>query len=86
MKTFEYAGKSWEYDDLTIFLLELGRHENTYKTQKEFAEWLYDSPVEVAIATYECFHVSKGYKKRLSMMNNDRKTIIAREISKRNPK
>jgi hypothetical protein len=88
MKTFDYAGKTWEYDHLTVFLFELGRYENTYKVHKEFGEWIVsdDSPLGVAVSTYENFHVSDGYKKRLSMVNKGEKTIIAREGSKRKTK
>lgn len=84
MKTFDYAGKTWEYDDNTIFLMELGRYQNKYKSDKTFPCSFLNDAVASAIATYETFNVSLGYKKRLVMVKDGVRTTITHQTTKRN--
>jgi len=80
MKTFDYAGKSWEYDDCTLFIVEMGRYHNSYSYSQQFMKW------KQAIETYEAMNVSDGYKKRLSIVRNGVKTKITHKTSKGVPK
>jgi hypothetical protein len=77
MKTFDYAGKTWEYDNCTIFLLELGRYKNKYQPHKEFDDIL------TAISAYENFNVSEGYKKRFVRVMNGLQTTISKQTTQR---
>ena len=80
MKTFDYAGKTWEYHDCCLFLFEIGRYANVYKTHRKF-----DEPF-AAISAYENFNVSDGYKKRLVRVKNGIKTTIAHQTTRRGVK
>jgi hypothetical protein len=77
MNTFDYGGLTWEYDGNTVFLLELGRYQNTYKKSREFQD------VMEAIAFYESMNVSLGRKKRLVRLKDGTRTTIARQTSRR---
>lgn len=79
MVDFHYNGKTHFYNGSTIFYVEEGRYEGTYKKLDKFSA----DELHVAISLYERLRVSKGYKKRLVMSNNGMRTIIAREISER---
>lgn len=87
MKTFNFNGRSYDYDDDTIFYLQLGRYDNAYTTIKKFTNVCCDdnfSPHTFAIAAYQKHEVSNGYKKRLVMIDSyDKKIVLAKEISKR---
>lgn len=75
MKTFDYNGRTFQYDEANAlaFSFELGKFENSYKPLKYF------SSHESAIDCYELYHVSNGYKKRLRMNG----VTIAKQISNR---
>lgn len=79
MKTFDYAGKTWRYDEKTIFQLEIGRYHNSYHHRQSFPHDM----LENAIEEYEQMNVSDGYKKRLSMIANNTKIHIIHHTSKR---
>lgn len=82
MKTFDYAGRTWKYDEATFFVVEVGRYKNAYQCDQQFPSWM----LENAIEAYEERHVSDGYKRRLVMINEGNKKVIARMTSKRKSK
>ncbi len=81
MKTFNYGGRSYHYESTECypaFEMEIGRLTNSYKTHALFHNH------DDAIAAYEAFQVSNGYKKRLRLHTGILgSTIIAKQISKR---
>jgi hypothetical protein len=77
MKTFEFNGRTFECDHRTIFYLEIGRYENAYVVAKTFAD------VPDALIAYDHYKVSNGFKKRLVMSNDGKKTVLGKVISKR---
>lgn len=84
--TFNFNGKSWEWNPyFTVFILEVGRYENKYKIEKKFIpeDCLLPSLPEKAIEYYEKYHVTDGYKKRLSMETDGKRIALAHYHSPR---
>jgi hypothetical protein len=84
MQKFNFNGRTHEYTISTHFCLEVGRLDNSYvpiKTFKTDVEKNLTQPHVYAIEEYNEFHVSDGWKKRLSMINDGQKTILARQIT-----
>jgi hypothetical protein len=75
--SFHFNGKTWFYDNETEFLIEIGRYLNSYQNHKKF------NNIDDAIKYYNAYLISDGYKKRLSMVTNDKKTIIAYQLTKK---
>lgn len=76
MKSFFYNNMTYFYDDDTSFIIQTGRYRNKYLTRH-----IRTGDYEESIADYQKLVISGGYKKRLLIINDNKETIVARQIS-----
>lgn len=86
MIKFTVEGREYSYyPQADKFALEIGRYEGSYKTHKIFTYHKMDTiPLHVhAIEEFNNYYVDNGHKKRLTLILNDKKYTITRELTKK---
>lgn len=75
LKSFTLNDKTYWHGDNAKFILELGKGKASYHKR-----WTFDSP-GVAVRQFNCLCTHSGYKKRLVMLDENKRTLLVRSLS-----
>ena len=74
-KTATLDGKTIAYGDTTVFEVQLGRNQGSYRTR-----WSFTGNLAQAVFYYNAINIGNGYKKRLRAPSFN-KPVLARQFS-----
>lgn len=76
MKTINIDGKDYTYNTSDVWKVEVGKGEKgAYHSR-----YTLDTPHQ-AMWYFNCINIGRGFKKRLSLVQNGKKVTVARQAS-----